>query len=470
MHCRDIRSFCDNGRCFQFFAALIANLMAISDGMTVGWTAPMIPYFLSEDSHIRMTVIETEWLETYLLIGAIVGLPLTIYFVDRIGRKKSLLLSSFVLLVAWMMIALADKIEYIYIARVMSGMGGDMAFVAAPMYIAEIADQKIRGFLSSVIYLMMLIGVMTVYTVGPYLPFYVPSIIGGVLLTIELIVFSLLPETPYFLLFRNKIEEAEKSLIKFRSSSESIKEELREISVAVERQKLERGKPQDIVLVKSYRKAMLIMAVLNTAQQLSSINVILMNMHQILGEAGSIYVHPPIAAIIFAGLMLVAALSASCTIDNFGRKKLLVTSSILTSLSLLALAVYFHIKESGLEYRRISWIPIVSVMVYAAVYKFGLGMVPIVITAEIFASKMKAIGMTIADGVYVSMAICSIQLYNILKDNLGMHAPFYLFSLCAFLTSIFVIFFIPETKGKSLDEIQIILEGKRVDRSTSEVS
>lgn len=79
---------------------------------------------------------------------------------------------------AWIIIAFATKVEYIYVARFFAGIAGDTAFVAAPMYIAEIADQKIRGFLSSIIYLMMLIGVLLVYCVTPFVPLWVPCVIG----------------------------------------------------------------------------------------------------------------------------------------------------------------------------------------------------------------------------------------------------------------------------------------------------
>ncbi|XP_018579892.1 facilitated trehalose transporter Tret1 [Anoplophora glabripennis] len=448
----------NKGTLFQLFAAVIANLMAISDGMTVGWTSPMIPYFLSEKSHIKITKHEAEWLETWLLIGSIAGLVPTIYAVNKKGRKVSLLLASFALLVSWVIIALVNKIEYIYVARIISGMGGDMAFVAAPMYIAEIADQRIRGFLSSVIYLMMLTGVLLIYIVGPFLPFYFPSLLGVILLSIELIVFSLLPETPYYLISKGKHEEAKRSLQKFRSTDD-VASELKEISSAIEKQMAEKGRIQDIVLIKNNRKAMLIMTVLNAAQQLSSINVILMNMHTILEAAGSIYMESSSAAILFAALMLSAATTASFFIDKFGRKKLLIISSVLTGFCLLSLAIYFNLQYIGYNVSSISWIPIASVMVYAFVYKFGLGMVPIVITAEIFAPKVKAMGMAIADAIYVLAAIFSLQIYQILLSSVGMHIPFYVFSACSFLTNVFIFFIIPETKGRSLEEIQMILQG-----------
>ncbi|KAJ8972655.1 hypothetical protein NQ317_015375 [Molorchus minor] len=344
----------------------LGSLFAISDGMSYAWTAPMIPYLISDRSHIKTTLAEAEWLETILMMGALCGLPTTIYLVDKIGRKRSLLLASFTMILAWSTIALGPNIIYLYVARFFSGMAGDMAFVAAPMYVAEIADREIRGFLSGIIYLMMLIGCIIMYSVGPYFPFYVVSIVGCSVTLLE--------------------------------PNINVDEEILEISKAIERQKTERGRILDLFVIPSNRKGMLIMTVLNGGQHLCAISVILMNLHLILEAAGSIYIDSSQAAIIFSVVMLIAAAFASLQVDKYGRKVLLITSSILTGCCLLALAIYFNLKITGYDnILNVSWIPIVSVMIYAAVFKIGMGIVPIIVTAEIFPAKMKAIGMTVAD-------------------------------------------------------------------------
>ncbi|KAJ8971774.1 hypothetical protein NQ317_004338 [Molorchus minor] len=222
-----------------------STLFAVSNGMTVGWTAPMIPYLISEKSHIKTTKQKAEQLESALLIGAFCGLPTTIFFTQKIGRKRSLLLASLVVLIAWIAIALGDSLIYIYVARFFSGMAGNMAFVAAPMYIAEIAAQKIRGFLSSIIYLMMLTGCLIIYCVGPYFPYYTSSIIGGCLAISELAIFSFMPESPYYLLYKNRPEEAKRSLQYFRPNANTEKE-IKDISDAITRQKSERGRIKDL--------------------------------------------------------------------------------------------------------------------------------------------------------------------------------------------------------------------------------
>ncbi|KAJ8938239.1 hypothetical protein NQ314_011568 [Rhamnusium bicolor] len=427
--------------------------------MTVGWTAPMIPYLISEESHIKTTKYEAEWLESALLLGAFCGLPTTIFFTEKIGRKRSLLLASFVVLFAWIAIALGDRMIYIFVARFFCGVAGNMAFVAAPMYVAEIADQKIRGFLSSIIYLMMLLGCLIVYCVGPFLPFYVSPLIGGSFAATELVVFSFMPESPYYLLYKNKPAQAKKSLEYFRCNVD-VEKEMKEISDAINRQKTEKGRIQDLFLINSNRKALLIMMGLYIGQNFCGITIVMMNLHLILIEAGSIYMEESMAGILFAVIMLVTASGASLQLDKYGRKLLLVTSAILTAICLFIIAIYFNLKYAGYDILSISWIPIVIVMIYAATFKMGLGLVPIVIAAEVFPAKMKAIGMTLSDAMYVIWGFVSLQVYQWLA-NYGLHIPFYLFSACSLLLVLFTAFYIPETKGKTLEEIQFILKGHK---------
>ncbi|KAJ8954666.1 hypothetical protein NQ318_011356 [Aromia moschata] len=443
---------------------LAGTLFAVSNGMTVGWTAPMIPYLISNQSHIETTRHEAEQLESALLIGAFCGLPTTIFFTQKIGRKLSLLLASCVVLVAWTAIAFGDNLIYIYVARFFSGMAGNMAFVAAPMYLAEIADQKIRGFLSSIIYLMMLTGCLIMYCVGPYLPYYSSCLIGICLAVSEISIFSFMPETPYYLMFKNRPEEAKKSLQFFRPKV-NVEKEMQDISAAITRQKTERGRLKDLFVVGSNRKALVIMTALNAGQNFSAINVVMMNLHLILREAGSIYMEDSLAGILFGAILLTAACTASLQLDRHGRKVLLITSSVLTGCCLFVLAVYFNLKNSGYDVLQVSWIPIAAVMTYAASFKLGLGIVPIVVTAEIFPARIKAMGMTIADAVYVTWGIASLYVYQWLGESYGLHVPFYLFSVCAFLLALFTSFYIPETKGKSLEEIQMVLKGGRIAES-----
>lgn len=388
-----------------------ATLAAISDGMTYGWTAPVLPILFSPSTPIKITEEQGEWLEKLLMLGSFCGLLPTIYCVNKLGRKNAILLSSFVTLCTWIIIALVPNIELVFVARAFSGAAGNMAFVAGPMYIAEIADQKIRGFLSSIIYLMMLVGVLIVYSVVPYMSYYVHCVIGGGLVLVELIIFPFMPDSPYYLIYKNKPEMAKNALQRLRPQGANIEKEILEITEAVERQKTEKGRPIDLIKIPSNRRAITIMLILNFSQHFSSISVMLMNVHIILDAAGSIYVTRSVAGIMFASLMLIAAMFGSFLMDKCGRKILLMTSGLLTGSSLLILALFFTFQHQGYDVKGISWIPIMSVMMYAFFFKMGMGLVPIVLTAELFPAKVKAMGVTLSDTFYVIASLLSLQIY-----------------------------------------------------------
>lgn len=442
----------------QLLAVLSGTISAVSDGMWYGWSAPLIPVLKGPNTPVKITHDDEMWIENIYLTGGLVGVPLTILLVDRIGRKNSVLAAAVINFIGWMLVATASHRYSLFVARFMAGMAGDVAFVAAPMYIAEIADQKIRGFLATLIYLMMLVGILLIYVIGPYVPVYISSLVGAVFVSIQLLTFPFMPASPYYLLSKNKYTQAKKALSRLRTV-ENIDKELSEIKEAVERQKTERGRPQDLIMEKSNRKASIILVVLNGAQHLSCMSVMFMNMHLILEAAGSIYLESNYAAILYAALMIVAAGSAGFVIDRFGRKILLIISSILTGLTLLTLAVYFHLKQLGYNVDTISWIPIFCVMFYALALKIGLGLIPIVLTAELFPAKVKAVGMALADGAYLFWALVSVFIYQYTSNNLGMCVPFYIFAVSALGTALFCYLGVPETKGKTLEEIQMILKG-----------
>lgn len=442
--------------------------MAVTDGMAVGWTAPMIPYFLSDQTHIKMTQRQAEWMESLLLFGAFCGLPITAYVTDKIGRKKSLILSCSILIVTWTVIALANRVEYLDVMRFFQGIGLNMAFVAAPMYVGEISHKSIRGFLSSMIFIMNMLGVVIIYVTGPLLPYYVPSIIANAILIVEVVVFTSLPESPHYLTMKGKHAEALQSLRRFRRSSD-VDEEYTDIKNTIEEDnKLDKAAFKELITVKNYRKAILIMTALNFGQLFCSFEVIVMNLHEILSAAGSIYVSATTAGILFSIMNLVAATISSLVVDKFGRVKLLIFSIALTGMCLFSLALYYHLHIIGFDTLGYSWVPIVTVMTYGIVFRIGLGMVPIVLTSELFASRIKSFGMTFADGIYICSSFLALQVFFFLRDHFGLHIPFYVFCICSMLTCLFVIFCVPETKGKSLEEIQRILKNEEVEDKEEE--
>lgn len=442
----------------QILAVLSCTTSAISDGMSYGWSAPIIPKLEAPDSPIKITENDKDNLENVYLLGAIFGVPVTVFLVDKIGRKYTILMAGLINLAAWLIIAIANTAPWILVARFMVGTAGDVAFIAAPMYIAEIADQKIRGFLSSLIFTMMLIGILLMYVIGPYVSIQTSSLVAAFFLAVQIITFSFMPESPYFYLCKGKYGSAKRSLERLRADP-NVEKEITEMKTAIERQKSESGKFKDLFVGINNRKALTIMIILNGAQHFSAYSVIMMNMHMILGAASSTYLHTNYTAMIFALFMMIAAFLAGLVCDKFGRKILLTISSFLTSIVLVILAIFLHLKQVGYNVDGISWIPIVCVLAYALVFKVGLGLLPIVLTAELFSANVKAMGMCLADAFYIAWAMLSVYVFFWSSRSVGMYFSFYIFAACAFLTSIYCMLAVPETKGKTLEQIQLMLKG-----------
>lgn len=356
------------------------------------------------------------------------------------------------------MLACAKSVEVICTARWLSGVIGNVAFVATPMYIAEISEEAVRGFLSGMTYLGLLLGLVTVYLVVPFMEIWQSSMVGMAILLAQLCTFTFMPESPYYHLMKDKREAARKSLQWLRNSDD-VEDELDEIATAVARQQSEKGRIQDLLLVPSNRKGMIVMSVLNGAQHYTGISVILMNLHSIFLAAEFDFLDERLAAIMFSILMFVAAMTAVSFVDRSGRKILLIVSSFLTGICLVALAIYFTLKTYGYNTSSYSWVPVLATMAYAVVFKAGLGIVPIILTGELFPTSVKAMGMTFADAMYVIFSISSVYMYQTLSEVYGLHAPFYVFAVFTILTAAFSYYYVPETKGKTLEEIQLMLKG-----------
>ncbi|RZC40600.1 Sugar tr and/or MFS 1 domain containing protein [Asbolus verrucosus] len=414
--------------------------------MHYGWSAPVLPILRSENTPVPITRNDETWLESAYLLAGLAAIPVTAYLVDKIGRKKSIMTASCIALTSWIIIAFATTVNWLYLARVLSGMSEDMANIATPMYISEIADQNIRGFLVGFNFFMMIFGILLIYSIAPFTPYYAPSLIGGTLIILQFALSFFIPTSPYFLLNNNKKREAKKSLRRLRSGKDE-NDELENIIKAIERQKIERGKVQDLVLIKSNRKGVMIITVLCVCQHFSGFSVIVMNVHTILSSTGSVYLKSEYTGIASAALMLLGAAVGIFCVDKFGRKTLLVISSVLTMFCLVNMI-------------NVSWIPVVSILTFNFTFKLGLAFVPQILASELFSSQIKAVGMAFGDTMFIIFSSLSVIFYQYFSQYYGIYVPLYAFAAVSFSTAIFTIFVVPETKGKTLEEIQLMLKGE----------
>lgn len=388
------------------------------------------------------------------LLGAPVGALLVAALGDRIGRKKSILINAPFCFFCFFWLAYAKSITEICIIRFVIGATEGALYTALPMYIGEISDPEIRGFLSSTLAIAGTAGTLFINVIGQQFSILTSSMICTLVPAIHTLTFVWMPESPYYHIKRQNFKEAKRSLIILRGNDD-VDTELQDLCKAVARQEQgKKGTLLDLVVSPSNRKACGIYLILCAANKFSGKNPCLFYTTTIFQESGS-RLSANMSVIIYCSVELISTFLAIIVVDRFGKRLLMIISTIGCSLSVLFLGTYFYLKETNPEMlEAIDWLPITSLVAYNVLFSVGLAFGPVATLSELFPTNVKAIALGTADTVSVTMGTIASKFFQITKDAYGMHVPFWCFSACTALSLIFIIRFFPETKGKTLEEIQ----------------
>ncbi|KAK0086477.1 hypothetical protein PV325_003136 [Microctonus aethiopoides] len=451
----------------QIAAAIAGNMCVMAGGAMLGWSSPIISKLkedpINDDNPLGRTIDDTEasWIGSLTPVGALIGSFMAGYLAERWGRRITLLLSVIPFSLCWLLIAVANTVEIIYVARLIGGVALAIPFTVLPMYAGEIAEISIRGILGSFLQLFITIGLLWSYCIGPYVSYTVLWIACAALPIVFFIIFYPMPESPYFLFANGRKTEAINALAKLRGKSiQGVEIEASEMEASVVEAYSHKSSVMDLFHVKSNFKALLITSALVTFQQMTGINVVLLYSETIFKSAGDAGIDASVETIIIGVVMLISSFITSLVVDRFGRRILLLISSTATTLSLGALGLFFYLKN-GLEedVTNIGWLPIASLIVFIASYCIGWGPLPWAIMGEMFASdiKSKASGITVF--VCWGLAFIITKYFSNVAIAYGDYTAYWIFSVFCIVSLLFTLFLLPETKGKTLREIQYELGG-----------
>ncbi|XP_059490974.1 uncharacterized protein LOC132205733 [Neocloeon triangulifer] len=435
----------------QYVAAAAATLGAMSLGAVLGWSSPAQTPVLEGDVYNNFPVSPAEfsWVSSVVSLGAALSCMPAGFLVDWIGRKYTMLFMSIPFVIGWAFIIWPAAVGMLIAGRLITGFCGGLFCVASPMYIAEISDIKIRGLLSSFFQLMVVIGILFSYIIGAFAPIFWLSVACGLLPIVFAVCFFFMPETPQYLLRRNKDEEAAKALQWFRGSKCDIKNELDDMKDAVEE-----AKKNTISFIQMFRnriavKGILLLFGLFAMQQLSGINAVLFYANSIFVDAGST-LDPNINSIIIGAVQVAATIPASLVVDRLGRKLLLLVSSTAMGIFIIILGFYFFFKEDLVDQ---DWLPVTTLVLYIIFFSFGAGPVVWVVAAEIFAPQVKGPASALGATSNWTLAFLVTLFYADLVAAVQNYTTFWIFGVCCFLGAAFILFFLPETKGKTNQQI-----------------
>ncbi|KAK5650029.1 hypothetical protein RI129_001058 [Pyrocoelia pectoralis] len=421
----------------------------------MAWTSPTIPILTSENSPIPMTLEETSYLGIIPYLVAILYCPIVSTVIDIIGRKYTLLIVVTPQLIGWLMLACAQSRILLFCARTISGLTDGGILIAIPIYLGETLEPKIRGKLVCLISTSLYMGQLVVNIVGSYSSISVTAFICSIFPAIFIIFWPIYPESPYYLLMKGKHKEAEVSLNKLRKNS-NIQQELHELELSVRRQMSEPKSMKDFFRQQHNRSALFVAVGLRIANQLSGITAFTMYTQHIFKYSAS-DISSITSSIIFFGLLTTLVLLVSLFIDKFGRRPLSIISSAGCTITLGLLSIYFAIEEfTSIDTSLVTWLPIVLMMLFIIVFCLGHAMIPTVMLSELFSVNMKGTSLCVMNIFTLLCIAFTSKIFQIVTSNVGMFASFLFFAVCSFFSSIFCYYCVPETKGKTLEEIQQI--------------
>ena len=403
------------------------------------------------------------------LIGCIIGSALGGYFSRKLGRRRSLLMAALLFVISSFGTAvpemgiitsgdMAVMISFI-IFRITGGIGIGLASVLSPMYIAEISPAGIRGKLVSWNQMAITLGILIVYIVN-----YRIALMGDEAWNVAVgwrwmfasmafpallffILLCFIPESPRWLVLSGKEQKAQDILSHLNGQAVAEKE-ISEIKSTLEN-------PKSTKLFSFGAGLLLIGILLSVFQQTTGIQVMMYYAPEIIKNMGQSANSAMFQSILVGAVNVIFTVIAIYIVDKVGRKPLLLVGSALMAFFLFTLGFCFFTNQMGI-------VSLISVLSFVAVFAFSWGPVTWVLLSEIFPNAIRGKAMAIAVAIQWIMNYVASSTFPLLDrstwsvETFNHSLPFLLFGIMASISFIFVRKFVPETKGKSLEEMEKI--------------
>lgn len=354
------------------------------------------------------------------------------------------------LLVSWIMLALAETIELICVFAVFAGLSQSVSNVILPMYIAEIASPRIRGYLVVLHTVASKAGLLFMYLIAPFVSFRQMAWISVIPVALFIIIHFCLPESPYHLIAINQKELAEISLQRLRCRSD-VQVELAHMEAIVVQSQTNKGKFKELFFNPRNRSNLLVILGLSALNQLSGSQFVSQYSLSIFATLDS-SIEPKYASIIFGFIQLAAAITTCFLVDTLGRRPLLFISVVGSGSCTLLIGIYY-VLERSFDVAADGWLPFFAIVVFMMTHTIGILSMLYVVTSELFPMNIKGVAgalKTINEN-WISVVLALLCQYA--ADNWGNDYVFVGFSVVTFVFIPFVLLKVSETKQKSLDSI-----------------
>ncbi|XP_050504973.1 probable metabolite transport protein CsbC [Diabrotica virgifera virgifera] len=450
----------------MYFCAFSADLPLITLGSCFVWGSPAIPKLRSNDTKINPLGEAITPFQTSVVVSAseftmIFLLSVMAKVSNLLGRRKCLIIHSILFVIFLSAVAMARSIYVYYIFFLLNGMNLAGVIVNSTIYNSEVADDKSRAWMGVIDGLCLPLGTLLGFIFGSFTSIRVYSFLCATPALFYLLLSFYTVESPMYLLYKNKDDEALKVLKDLRKhkTMDEIQSEfkrMKDLSIEANHQR----KNCDIFSTSSSRKALFIALSLCFFQQVTGVSNILAYAGTIFTEAGA-SVSGNTVSILMGTMQVVVNIMVVSSVNKIGRRRLVLASALGCSLSTFTLGIYFYLK-SYCSVDNFNWLPVVCALTFIGSYALGLGPIVPSYMSELFPSEVRAMGVAIATTLEAIIA-CSVNFgFPLLMGQLGIYGCMFIYSGFT-LTGFLILFLIvPETTGKGFNEIQLLLKKKLI--------
>lgn len=440
---------------------MLVSLVAALGGLLFGYDTAVISGAIGfMETHFHLSAVQTGWAASCTLLGCVLGAGLAGTMSDHLGRKKVLLSAAVLFFVSAVGTALPRNLTEFVLFRILCGVAVGAASITSPMYIAEISPARMRGRLVSVNQFAIVSGMLLIYFVNYFIArqgdqawnetagwrWMFASEAAPAVVLLALLFF--VPETPRFLLAKRRGDEALQILTRI-NGPEDARREMREIEEAIAHETSSLAE-----LFKSGARVVLLIGVaLAVLQQITGINVFLYYGPEIFKKLGTGTDTALLQTIIVGSVNLLFTIVAIWTVDRVGRKPLMIVGSLVMAICLGAMGLAACFQKTQL------WV-LVLILGYIAGFALAVGPVTWVILSEIFPTRIRGRGMAVATVCLWGANFIISQTFPMMDQNPRLlerfhHGfPFFVYGFFCVVTIILVWRAVPETKGKSLEQIE----------------
>lgn len=443
---------------FITFVSAMGGLLFGYDWVVIGGAKPFYEVFFN----ITDSPFMQGWVMGSAILGCLIGVMVSGGLSDKYGRKPLMVVSSLIFIIAAIGTGICDNLSWFIVYRVLGGIGIGIASNLSPMYIAEVSPANVRGKFVSVNQLTIVIGILSAQLVNwliadPVVPgedilsswngqmgwrwmFWA----GGVPAVIFFAMLFALPESPRWLSTRHEFAKSEKILNRIGGKAYADSEIGILKTVASEKKEKVNYK---LLFKGKMPKILLIGIVIAAFQQWCGINVIFNYAQEIFSAAGY-GVSDILFNIVITGVTnVIFTIVGMYTVDKLGRRALLLFGSVGLACIYAALGACYYFQISGMA---------VLLLVMLAIGCYAMTLAPItwVVISEIFPTRIR--GMAMAVSTFSLWTACFVLTYTfpLLNSGLGAYGTFWLYGIICLLGFVFIKMNLPETKGKSLEEIE----------------